>query len=79
MSEKETPLDGVITSKLPAFREAEAAAREAGRVSRDKDSARNLLEKELQELLIARSVLRDGKPYGPGDANIERSRMMMGE
>lgn len=73
---KTTPLDQLIESKIQPLREARnlsrAAEREVDRLRREGQA----LEREMQELVIARSVLRDGKPYHAGEANTEIHEML---
>lgn len=76
MNGKKTLLDAAIQEKLPAFIEAADRASEARREANARDSRQNELEKELQDLLIARSVLRNGKAYDHAEANMERARLV---
>lgn len=72
-----TMLDEEVTSRLGGYVEADQAVREA------EDTRRALLSElsrrgaELQKLLIARSVLRDGEAYGFGDANVELNQLSL--
>lgn len=72
-----TVLDEEIASKLGGYVEASQATREAEatcRALQDESSRRGA---ELRKLLIARSVLRDGKAYGFGDANVELNQLQL--
>lgn len=72
-----TVLDEEITSKLGEYVEADQAAREVEGTYRALQSELSKRGSELQKLLIARSVLRDGKAYGLGDANTELNQLQL--
>lgn len=72
-----TVLDEEIASKLGGYVEASQAAREAEATYRALQNESSKRGAELQKLLVARSVLRDGKAYGFGDANIELNQLRL--
>lgn len=72
-----TVLDEEIASKLGGYVEADQAAREAERTYRVLQDELSNRGAELQKLLIARSVLRDGNAYGFGDANVELNQLKL--
>lgn len=72
-----TVLDEEIASRLGGYVEADQATREAGDTHRALQSELSRRGAELQKLLIARSVLRDGEAYGFGDANVELNQLKL--
>jgi hypothetical protein len=75
---KSTPLDDLITEKLAPYVSASEAVRDSERELRSLSQSRNGLAVELQNLLVARSVLRDGKAFTGADANFELSNLERG-
>lgn len=75
---KPTVLDEGINAKVIEYVEADEATRAAESEYRRLQRESSEQERELQKLLIARSVLRDGGPYGAGDANSELYKLKNG-
>lgn len=75
MSEKTTILDDQINERLEKYVTAYQRTDEARRELNDRQRTSDELEGEMQRLLIARSVLRDGEAYGTGNANVELKRL----
>lgn len=72
-----TMLDEEVVSRLGGYVEADQAAREAEGAYRALQNELSRRGAELQKLLIARSVLRDGEAYGFGDANVELDKLQL--
>lgn len=76
MPKPTTPIDDLIESKLEALSAIRQEVRAAEAEHRRLERAAMPLEREMQQLLIARSVLRDGKAYGQGDAHVELGQLI---